>query len=260
MIFNFSVSYNNIKSFFHSTMIPGLKLIDFFVDALIVKSDYNILMHKFGDYVLKYRINQYTKDENILLKKMLDLKNNSDYTLIACEIIGAELSQNNYLIVNKGKNMGISEGMPVIFLNGIVGKVMECGTNSAVIETYSNINFKIGIMNEQGTFFGIAEYYNGKLLEINNIMNTIPIKKGDTLVTSGLGQLFPPNIPIGYVKDIENVEDIYKKAYIIPFENIKKLKFVFIIKKENTFIFKTMKKNTKTIGRIGWFLIEEKTK
>ena len=65
-------------------------------------------------------------------------------------------------------------------------------------------------------------------------MNFIPaqssMSQGDILVTSGLSGMYPKNLKLGKIRSIEY--DDYESSYyaiVEPFENIEKIKDVFVI-------------------------------
>jgi len=147
------------------------------------------------------------------------------------EIIGITgvYTQRN-LILNVGKMDGISPGMPIISINGIVGKVISVSQNSAIALPFNNKDFKLAIMDKSTGTQGLLEAQ----ITGSNFMNYIKIGSqvsiGDTVVTSNLSQVFPKNLPVGKIKQIININSgMYYKAEIEPFVNVENLGMVAIL-------------------------------
>ena len=70
-------------------------------------------------------------------------------------------------------------------------------------------------------------------LFISGIDNKENIKVGDLVTTSGLSDIFPSGIDIGYIEKIENDKfGISKKAYLKPKSNLDNLRFVLVLKRK----------------------------
>ncbi len=260
MIFNENLQYANIKSFFQLPVKPLIKTIDFIKTSVNIKYQYKIILEQYGNYMLKYRINKNIEKENEILRNMLYINNKEEMNLVACEVIGGDIVNNSYFIINKGKNAGIKEDMPAMYFEGIVGKVIEVGFNTSFIETYNNINFKIGITDKEHSFYAVAKNYKNNVLIANDILLNSNINKNDTIYTSGLGKIYPADFPIGIIENIDTMENTYKRIYIKPINSITGLKFIFIIKRKSNPIFSNSNIKTKNIGQIGWFTVKEKVK
>ncbi len=147
------------------------------------------------------------------------------------EIIGITgiYTQRN-LILNVGRLDGISVGMPIISIDGIVGKIISVSQNTSIGLPFNNKDFKLAIMDKSNGTQGLLE------AEVNgiNFMNYIKIGSqvciGDTVVTSNLSQVFPQNLPVGRIKKIININSgMYYKAEIEPFINVENLGMVAIL-------------------------------
>jgi rod shape-determining protein MreC len=67
------------------------------------------------------------------------------------------------------------------------------------------------------------------------------IRAGDTLITSGLGGIFPKGIPVGTVKDIRKSDlDVMRQMDVEPFQDFTTLEEVFVMEKEPDWIVKEL--------------------
>jgi rod shape-determining protein MreC len=128
------------------------------------------------------------------------------YTYIRANIVKNTVnSRNNYFIIDQGKNQGILDGMAVISPTGIVGVIINTADNFSRGMSVLNSKFEItpyipkielrqGVIGWSGMDYTVAD-----LKEVNR---TEQLKKGMQVVTSNYSSIFPPNIPIGTVKEV----------------------------------------------------------
>ncbi|MBQ2541116.1 MAG: rod shape-determining protein MreC [Paludibacteraceae bacterium] len=114
--------------------------------------------------------------------------------------------QKNYMTINKGARDGISEGMGVLGPIGVVGVVSTVGQQfSIVIPITSNSGFCVSCRMQKNSQIGTLKW-DGKddshalLTDIESHIEVVP---GDIILTSGLSETFPENIPVGVVEEAE---------------------------------------------------------
>jgi rod shape-determining protein MreC len=67
------------------------------------------------------------------------------------------------------------------------------------------------------------------------------VHAGDTLVTSGLGGIFPKGIPVGTVKEVRKSDlDVMRQMEVSPFQDFSILEEVFVMEKETDWIIKEL--------------------
>lgn len=168
------------------------------------KENYNKAMEE----IENKGINSEILYENKQLKELLELNN----TLSEREYINATVINRNVaywfneLTINKGSKAGIKEGMAVINSKGLVGKIIKISDYTSVIKllTDDNMTNKISVKIEYEDRFVyglLSNYDNGEFI-IDGISNNININEGAKVTTSGLTDLFPSGILIGYVTEI----------------------------------------------------------
>ena len=128
------------------------------------------------------------------------------YSYIPARVIQTSTNQiNNYIYINKGSEQGIAPRMAVISPNGVVGIVKNVSDHFAAV--YSLLHSQVTVSarvrkdGSRGTikWDGQSPYY----ASLEEITRQEPLKKGDTIYTSGVSRLFPDNIPIGIVESFQ---------------------------------------------------------
>ena len=109
---------------------------------------------------------------------------------------------------------------PVIYDNTLIGIISKVNNNSSVVNLITNKASKISVKINDNV--GVLEYKNGKLL-VSDISNYSNISVGDSIYTSGLGNIHE-NIYIGTVKNItlnnKDIEKIIEVDYKLDIKNI----------------------------------------
>ena len=190
-------------------------------------------------YLIQKNVNSSLEKEIQELKDALELNK----TLTEYEPINATvLSRNksywfNTITIDKGKKSGIKEDMAVITKNGLIGKISKVSNYSSEIKliTSDDINFKVSIAIKTNEIdnYAILNGYDKKtsLIKATGIDKTTEINIGDTVLTSGLGGMFPSGIYIGTVEKIES--DKYNLSKIVSIktsQNFNDIHYVTILK------------------------------
>lgn len=173
--------------------------------------------------------------ENERLHNLLAYKEEKaeNYELSLAKVIGRDPG-NWYkkVVINRGSAQGIEKDMVVVTHEGLVGMVISTTSNTAevlmIIDTESAVGAKImEIRDTPGVISG-----NGKsdYMEMIHLPHNVAIENGQTIVTSGLGGLYPEGILVGTVISVEmEPNGLMKNARIKPFVDFNRLEEVFVI-------------------------------
>lgn len=167
------------------------------------------------------------ESENKVLRNELDLMDRKDFETRASLVIGKTLSKNRKIIyLDKGQNDGIKEGDPVIVSGGIlVGKISKIYSSSSEAELILDNNNKVNAEVQEAGIKGIVQGEYGTSAVMDMIPQSAKIEKGQTIITSGLGGLFPRGLLIGYIKETGlTVDQLFQKASLdlpIQFNNLR---------------------------------------
>ena len=168
-------------------------------------------------------------------KKLNQWLEQSDPTLklaLLGNIISLEVNHNRHLyILNKGKRDGVFQGQVAIDGDGVIGQIIDVGKYTSTLMLVSDIKSAIPVINERTGEHGIVMGQNNfDTLELLNVPKTHLLTRGDKLLTSGLGLVYPFGIPVGIVKDVKNIpgED-FLKVTVIPSADINKNHMVMLL-------------------------------
>ena len=148
----------------------------------------------------------YLQTENNQLQEVLELDKTTSYSTVGAKIM---LDKNspylNSVVINKGSNVGIKLGMPVLNKGNLVGRIVEVNYISSRILLLNDLNSKIPAVispsGEQAILSGIGkrnptlEYLPDGFQNVDDL----------TVYTSGKDGVLFPGISIG--KIIRNEDD-----------------------------------------------------
>ncbi|HHQ0013339.1 TPA: rod shape-determining protein MreC, partial [Listeria monocytogenes] len=121
--------------------------------------------------------------------------------------------------------------------SGLIGKVTTTGAKSATVELLTSSDVKNRVSAKvQGkeNAFGIINGYDSdtKLLELKQLPYDMKFKKGQKVVTSGLGGKFPAGIFIGTIEKVETDKmGLSQTAFIKPGADMYDLNHVTVLKR-----------------------------
>ncbi len=110
------------------------------------------------------------------------------------------------ITVDKGKPDGLYVGQPVIDAYGLFGQVISVGSKVSKILCITDAKSATPAMIVRNgvQVIAIGAGYSNQL-ELINAPETIDIKEGDFLVTSGMGQRFPAGYAVGSVTMVKHI-------------------------------------------------------
>ena len=143
-------------------------------------------------------------------------------------------SQHNYIILNKGTEDGISPMSGIITKNGVVGIVDAVGKHYSYGITLMNRNISISARVKSSGLMGplVWDGVNTDKAVFKDIPLHFDVNPGDTIMTSGISTIFPPDIPLGIAGESKLVNGSLHYASIQLFQDFASLRYVTIV--ENT--------------------------
>ena len=170
--------------------------------------------------------------ENINLKKLLDYKSESKFDLVASKVLNMGSSSNlSSLTLNVGSEDGIVKNLPVIIPDGVIGKTIVVGKSSTLVQLITDVNYRASVRIFPSGSVGILRYLRDDICEVREVQKNAEIQLGDKVLTSGFSDIYPPNMKIGTVIEIQDEIGSFQKIVKVRISpNIGSLLNVFIIR------------------------------
>ena len=188
--------------------------------------------------------------QNKLLQKELKFTTNqlaqNQFDLHVANVTSVDNDEDTgTIVVDLGSKDGVRKDMPVISLNGMVGIVSQTSNYHATVKLLTTLDpldpnskaIAATAVGKENQSFGMVESYDKAtgMLTMTQIKEDDPLKRGDTIVSSGSGGLFPKGMIIGEVIS-RQVGDfgLTNTATIDPSADFKNWKEVFVVYTKET--------------------------
>ncbi|KHD11516.2 hypothetical protein PN36_04525 [Candidatus Thiomargarita nelsonii] len=147
------------------------------------------------------------KNENERLRRLLGSPLKVGERVQMAEVLAVELEHSRRKItINKGKNDGVIVNQAVIDGHGVMGQVIHVGLFSSTVMLITDPEHELPVQVVRTGLRTIAKGIGAvnrlSLLGISNTGLNTGIKVGDLIVTSGAGEKFPKDYPVGTVIDV----------------------------------------------------------
>lgn len=248
IIYSLQSDANGISSSVSTVVSPLQKIVyninsrvketvDFFLNFSEVKLENEELKKKntkLANVLIEY---ESLKDEVERLREALNFtESKNNYKYVGVNIIGySGNSLSDGYIIDKGSNDGIDKNMVVVSSKGLVGKVTKVASNFAIVQSILNENIAVAVMDQQtreatGVLQGLSDKKDNNMTVVYNLPISSDVKEGDIIITSGLGKIYPKEIPVGTVVSVEedNVR-VMKSAVVEPFVNFNEVEELFVV-------------------------------
>lgn len=139
--------------------------------------------------------------ENQRLLAMLGLAQQTSDEVTTARITSSSFQSPRRLgTLSAGMSSGVTAGMPVRNADGLIGRVLETGrwASRVLLITDAASNVPVRLVRDGTPALAVGR--GDGTIELRTLeVGQVPFRRGDVLVTSGAGGLFPPNIPVAVV-------------------------------------------------------------
>lgn len=177
-----------------------------------------------------FSLNEVQKENN-RLKQLLEFGKVIPKKKVLAQVISWDASNDfKVLRINKGSSDGLKVLAPVITMTGLVGYVFRLSPNYSDILTILDQNNRVDSIVAKSRTHGIVEGSTGLKCKMKYVARTDELNEGDTVITAGLGEIYPKGIKIGHVSriDKENI-GITQRVEIQPSVDFQRLEEVVVL-------------------------------
>ena len=139
--------------------------------------------------------------ENARLKRTLKLVGEQANPIVAARIVGSSLSgARRFATLAAGSADGVVSGQPVRAADGLVGRIAEVGRHAARIVLLTDGGNAVPLRVVRTGEPVLGEGRGDGALEVRSTTVGGPgFRRGDLLITSGVGGVYPPDLPVAVV-------------------------------------------------------------
>jgi rod shape-determining protein MreC len=139
--------------------------------------------------------------ENRRLLALLGLARQTGDEVTSARIVSSSFqSPRRLATLAAGSSSGVTAGMPVRDADGLIGRVLETGRWASRVLLITDGASNVPVRSTRDGTPALAVGRGDGTIELRTLeVGQIPFRRGDVLVTSGAGGLFPPGIPVATV-------------------------------------------------------------
>jgi rod shape-determining protein MreC len=237
--------YSIFSSFQHGLGRTGLFFEDLFQsirELRKIREEYELLQEKLNDYSVMERQIIDLKQQNARLRELLDFTEQVEYRKVAARIIAKEAGPLfNGFTINKGSTHGIVSDTAVIAytdgLSCLVGKITEVSGTTSKILPITDSSCYVAVRMRDSRYEGLMNGLgsDSRRLEMRYVKKQArdEINYGDLVITSGLRSIYPENIYVGRIVEIEAPEwESSLTLEVQPLVEFTKLEYVVVLLEE----------------------------
>lgn len=176
---------------------------------------------------------QNLDSENRRLREMLGFRESSNYELIPTLILYKGFKDGlSVITLEKGKEDSVYVDDIIVDKDGLVGRVLSSSKSTSVASMIIEPDVRVSVRINPSRVYGILKWHHGNTFVISDIPTTIDVQPGWSVTTSGLSEIYPPDIPVGVITHVLTSENGFTHQiegdYNVSFNNLRE---VFVLKK-----------------------------
>ncbi|MDD3641975.1 MAG: rod shape-determining protein MreC [Candidatus Krumholzibacteria bacterium] len=171
------------------------------------------------------------REERNRLRELLGFRRDGFWEFLPCEVIARSSSRyHSSITLDRGADAGVRPGMPVVGYRGLVGRVTQVFPSSSRALLLNNKSVQVSCLVKRSRVVGVLGWERGNLFRLDFVGREEDIHPGDTLVTSGLGRVFPKGFPVGTVFQVTaDKTELSRRIGVVSMTDLNRLEEVFII-------------------------------
>jgi len=205
--------------------------VKWYKDVLSVKEENRMLKNDVVQLsLLNSELVSY-RAENKRLKELLNFTEFQAVNYLTANVVNYHLGIASHTItIDIGKLDGLIKNLPVLDENGLLGKTIYLNDHAAMVQLITDKNFRVSIRVGKERALGLFIPTHGKYGILEGVRKTTPLQEGEIAFTSGISEIYPPNIPVAKIITIyKEKNQPFQRVVVEILGSMLNLDFVFII-------------------------------
>ena len=168
--------------------------------------------------------------ENERLRLLLEFKEAQAFETLPARVIAEDASSwFRTVMIDKGSEQGVTEGMPVVVAEGVVGRVVRSSPRFSRVLLITDASSAVASLLQGNRARGVCRG-KGEQLVFDFVLRQEGVGIGDRVVTSGMGGVFPKGLMVGSVKGVNRQEfGLFQEIEVTPSVDFSHLEEVLIL-------------------------------
>jgi len=168
--------------------------------------------------------------ENDRLNAILALRSTLSYESIPAHVINYQTDGlRAELTLDAGELDGIKLDMAVLAPEGLVGRVIRVYPHTSLVRLITDPEERVSCRVYKSRSFCVLRTDELGRIRLDYLSSRAEVEKGDAVVTSGLGGVYPAGIPVGSIESLElSPEQLFFSVLLKPYVNFSALELVVV--------------------------------
>jgi rod shape-determining protein MreC len=155
--------------------------------------------------------------ENRQLRGLIGLRTRLETAYVPAEVLHQSAPTDARMLLIRTPE-AVSPFEPVVSADGLVGVVWNAGAGQASVMTWAHPEFRVSAFSADGRVFGMVAPSTGSTgpdagLEFRSTSYRDTVATGTSILSSGLGGVYPKGIPLGTVLGIAREQAGWERVY-----------------------------------------------
>jgi rod shape-determining protein MreC len=172
------------------------------------------------------------ENENQQLRALLQSADRVEDRVSVAQLLAVNLSPfAQTILINQGSNDQAFVGQPVLDPYGVMGQVISVNASTSQVMLLTDSRSAVPVQVSRNGLRAIAVGVPEKnSLQLKYVTDTMDIREGDLLVTSGLGQRYPFGYPVGTVTSVQsNTGEHFKIVDVEPAAHLDRSRLLLLV-------------------------------
>ena len=189
---------------------------------------------------LLLKLDRLSKKNNELLegkklfersKKLVEYFDDDKRSFVVAKVIGYDATQwSKMIFINRGTNHKVEKKLAVMTDAGIVGHIIHSSPNSSKVLLITDSRSAIDSLFQETRASGVTVGTGEKTCQMKFVPISAKVSVGDTVVSSGLGGVFPKGLVVGMVVDVvKKKQELFQDITVVPSAALSNLEEVVIV-------------------------------
>lgn len=167
---------------------------------------------------------------NDRLQTLLDFRLTLGQAALPAQVVGEDASSwARTVLINKGADDGVIEGLPVVVPEGVVGRVIRVAPRQSRVLLITDASSALAVLVQRNRTRGVCRG-RGDALTFDFALRQEDIAVGDQIVTSGTGGVFPKGLAVGLVTQLTREDfGLFQSILVTPSVDFSRLEEVLVL-------------------------------
>lgn len=170
---------------------------------------------------------------NERLRQLLAFRDEVELPMLPAQVIAEDVSSwFRTIVIDKGTEHGVSEGMPVVVAEGVVGRIIKASPYHSRVLLITDASSAVASLVQRNRTRGVVRG-RGDTLTFDFALRQKDVELGDKVITSGTGGVFPRGLVLGEVSRISREEyGLFQALEVTPAVDFSRLEEVLVLLKD----------------------------